>query len=128
MVNYLNFHTIVNMIGFWIVLMMAEFKIKRKYPEMIKDYIMGMGWKFMVLQCVSFLVLVTMLFVIPIGNDDKLNNVKMWDIINLEIFGIAYLVHSLIPIFISFVLIRLYLGHVYSLNKLVSRKYGYQIN
>lgn len=49
-------------------------------------------------------------------------------VINYELLSVAYLLHTLLPLFIIFLLLRLYLGQTYTLNKLVSRKFSYHDN
>ena len=87
--------------------------------------------KFLLITLTSSITLFFMLHSIEIEDTDNAINqsrLVVWDIINFEIFGIAFLVHTILPIFVYFLLIRIYLGHVYSLNRLISNKYCFYKN
>lgn len=35
-INYVNYHSVINIIGLWGVFLIGEVKIKNKYPELMK--------------------------------------------------------------------------------------------
>jgi len=80
---YMNFHTVWNVIVFWLMIMIGEFKIKGAYPGLIKQYLLGLPGKFLVVQGMSLVVLVGVLMVTPISQaSQELSGIRLVALIN----------------------------------------------
>ncbi len=62
----MNMQTVWNVVMFWLVILVGEFGIKRKYPAMIKQYLLGVPGKFLLIQLLSLGILIIVLATTPI--------------------------------------------------------------
>ncbi len=82
--------------------------------------------KFLTIQLISLFILLAVLYTTPISQ--QLPNSSLLSLVNTQTFMCCFAIHSFLPLLIMFFLLRVYLGHVYILNKLVSRKFNYHQN
>lgn len=63
----MNMQTVWNVVVFWGVILVGEFGIKRRYAAMVKQYLLGVPGKFLLIQLVSLGMLITVLATTPIS-------------------------------------------------------------
>lgn len=68
MVYIMNTLTIVNVVCFWAIIMIGEFRIKPKHPHLIKSYLLSIPFKFILLQIISLSVLILVLHTKPLSS------------------------------------------------------------
>lgn len=59
--------TVANVVVYWGIVMVGEFWVKRKWPHIVKEYVVGMQGKFIVVQGVSLVVMVGVMAVTRVG-------------------------------------------------------------
>ena len=59
--------TVLNVIGYWGIVMIGEFWIKTKYPELVKEYISRIPMKFLLIQLLSLVMLIVVLVTTPLA-------------------------------------------------------------
>ncbi len=65
---YVNFQTVWSVVMFWLVILIGEFRIKTRHPEVMKDYLLGVPGKFLAIQGISLVMLLIVLASTPISS------------------------------------------------------------
>ena len=68
---YVNFQTVWSVVMFWLVILIGEFRIKRSHPQLIKDYLLGVPAKFLLIQGISLVLLLVVLGFTPISSQSE---------------------------------------------------------
>lgn len=65
---YVNFQTVGSVVMFWLVILIGEFRVKRSHPQLMKDYLLGVPAKFLLIQGISLILLLVVLSTTPISS------------------------------------------------------------
>jgi hypothetical protein len=79
---YVNFQTVWSVVMFWLVILIGEFRVKRRYPQLMKDYLLGVPAKFLLIQGISLVLLLVVLGSTPISSSESLRTIRLISLVN----------------------------------------------